>query len=252
MRVLLYSHMKEFFKKWFPGKNANVQEKDQDKEVLVATSPAPENLPIGVEDFHLRKAEIEDLKKKRKEVINRHRSAVKDLESYNIDKQSKDGKRSKTYKEYLEPIEKELEEISHNLTDLRESFDMSQSRQEILEERLVRLEELRNIANEKFAQTELGKKYFEHKDKIKEIDAQITKLSLEGRYDPDADIERKSLNNQRIELEKDLQRKIYPKKEYMNYIRTIEKIDRLRGDTSINLHDAQDDQYDENGQMRVR
>ncbi len=206
---------------------------------------------MGVEDLHLNKAKIEKLQKDRKEKIEEHRQAVSDLESHGVIEIT-DNKRSKTYNEYLSPIEQELSRISKELLDTREVFDMKQSRSEILEGRIQTLKELGKSLEEKFAATEIGTEYNAYLENKKRIQKEQNALHPEIAYSSESMEKHKDLNNQRIEADKDFEYKIKEKKEFMDYARAADRINRMMSDTEILLHDVKDDQYDETGFMRVK
>lgn len=241
--------MNDIFKKWFPGKKK--EESLTDTLEKKADIP-PENLPLGIDDLFLAGSEVEKLQKDRKSAIEKHRIAVKDLELFHVAKEGSNDKRSKTYNQYLGHIEKEIEDIANRLTSARESFDLPQSRPEILKERLVRLEELKKNTEEKFAETELGKGYSQYLENLKSIDKKIGDVHLKIGHSPEANQEIKKLTNERIEAEKDFEYKIKRKKDFMDYARAVDRINRLITDTEWSLNQSLDDQYDENGQMRVR
>ncbi len=231
----------------FKKKKAEVPTED------VATQNIEEKAPqrLGVEDLHLNRSKIENLQNDRKKKIQEHRQAVSELEAHGVI-EIVDNKRSKTYNEYLNPIEEELSQISNELLEARKTFDMKQSRPEILEGRIQRLQELGKNLEEKFAATEIGAAYNAYLGNKIRIQKEQNALHPEVSYSDEGMEKNKALNNERIKADEDFKFKIERKKEFMDYARTADRISKMISDTEMLLHDAKDDQYDDNGFMRVK
>jgi len=126
---------------------------------------------MALEDIRKAKSEIEKLSEKRETKLNEHRDIGFELDKLGV-KENVSGsiKRSETYNENLNPIEKELAEISTEIGDIREKYDLEPSRDEMLSERISRLKKLsdRNSFDYKYCYEKLKNLGIQDNDILKD------------------------------------------------------------------------------------
>jgi chromosome segregation ATPase len=139
--------------KWFGDKKESKEEED----IVVAKEENKKveyKAPKSLSDVVEAKEKLEVLKNKRKEQLREYRQtkdAIKKAGVQEFENQDRPVKRTNTFNELLEHQEIELEEISQEIEELREEFDLQPSHVQRLEDRRERVRDYIESLEKKMA-----------------------------------------------------------------------------------------------------
>ena len=216
-----------------------------DKNITEEVPLKEERKPKTIQDIDQARKDIYDLQDKREGKLNdirRQKQLLKELGVKEFEKNS--SKRTQTFKENMSPLEKELEEISNEITQIRNEHDLDPTRQQVLESRIKRLEDLKKNEEESFFKTVIG-------GNIKSMEDEIARLEKEKEPNIHNSAKLNDVMRNISEIEAKINRLYSDNKEAYLYATTVDKIDHLIADNSSNLRDSKDSEKDENGFMTV-
>lgn len=199
----------------------------------------PKKEPKTIEDVKNTIGEIRILQEERRNILDKHRKTVDDLRGLGVNEYSPDVKpRTETVKDILGPIEEELASVGKQITDLREEFDLQPKHKQVVQERLLRLGQLKQKATEAFYATPSGAT-------LRKIEQEIDRLAKKEGAPSEEDYEqRNKLEEQKIALFRD-------DKTAHNFAETVHRIELLEIQSHDTLKKIDSAEYDERGQMRV-
>lgn len=227
------------------------EESSEQKEEIKSEEPKMERKPKTLQDIDSAKKNIWELQDKREgklSEIRRQKELLKDLgvNEFTVEKGKRTNKRTETFKDTMSPLEQELEDISNEITQIREDHDLQPSRKQVLESRIKRLEDLKKFENERFVKTVVGANIKSMEERISEFN----EIKKEAHENNNQDAVNKAIGE--IDALKSKINNVYlnDKEAYM-YATTIEKINSLIVDESGLLRESKDPEKDENGYLTV-
>jgi len=226
---------------WGGSKKTEEVIENKNEKITIGALPAVESpqKKKSIQDVKEAVGDIQDLTSKRYDLLEKHRDTVEELRNLGVNDYSPDEvPRSDTVNEILNPIEEELAEISREITEKRQEFDLQPNREKVLKNRMFRLEKLKQRAENQFYKTPSG-------IKIKNLENQIDTLN-------------NNVSRQQSEIMENIQKSkeeisnIYRNNKIANdFAKTEDRINRMLADTHSNLSDAKSTEYDENGFNRI-
>lgn len=243
--------------KWFSLKGSKAPEthtevtKEAEPEVV-----SKENFrrPKSIEDVNQARSDIFALEDKRQEALTKIREEKQVVKAVGVNEfERNSSKRTKTFADLINPLEKELQDISQEITELRKEFDLQPSRVSVLTKRLQRLTDLKELEERIFSTTETGQKIKNFKDQIKSLEQK--KNAFLGEHPSPMELENtvvKDLAKEISDLESKIQRLYREDKDGNKYANQIDLINTLTVDTSSMLRSAKDASMDENGHLRIK
>lgn len=223
------------FEKMFGGPRDVAKEFEDKKTEEQPTEPIKEEKrePKTIEEVKKAIGDIQELKHKRWETLEKHRDTIEELRRLGVNETNPDTvPRTETVKDILGPIEEELVQISKEISEKREEFDLQPNRAEVIDLRRHRLGELKHRATEAFYKTESG-------NKVNYIDSQINQIGQ------NSDIYRSEIQA----LEEQKEKFFETDKVAYEYKKTIDRITNLDIDLEDMLRKAKQVGYDKNGLM---
>lgn len=251
----------KLFENW--GKKtvpSSPQEEQVSSESLHVPAPQKEvtnvtvRKPKTMEDIDQARRDIDMLQEKRNETLAAMRKEKETVRNVGVNEFQKDShKRTETFRDLIDPIEKELQAISTEITEIREEHDLEPDRVTVLNARFKRLEDLKEIEEKRFLTTETGGEIHRLKDQIRSFTEKNKQFLGDhpGPMDYDNIIVKENLKE--IEDRNTKITRLYREdKEGFKYATTIDRIHVLMSDVENVRRHAKQSEYDDNGQMRIR